>query len=90
VGQPWAPIDTTQPIPPRLKPGVSILERAFGLAKTGRFNSVTELQKTLSAEGYVSSSVIGPALRRQLLTLIREANGGKPRPRTSKGTHRRP
>ena len=73
-----------------MKPGVSVLERAFELAKTGRFNSVSELQTALSAEGYVSSSVIGPALRRQLLTLIREANGGKPRPRKSKRTDRRP
>jgi hypothetical protein len=50
------------------------LERAFELARSGRFQTVTELKKVVSREGYQASQLEGSQLSRQLMALIREAN----------------
>ncbi len=51
----------------------SALERAFDLAKSGKFANVTELRAHLGREGYHVSQVDGPALGRQLRDLIRKS-----------------
>jgi hypothetical protein len=51
------------------------LERAFELARSGNFDSVTELKKRLKAEGYPEYEFEGRALSRQLSKLIHEARG---------------
>lgn len=50
------------------------LERAFELARSGRFQTVTELKKVVSREGYQASQLEGSQLSRQLTALIRESN----------------
>jgi hypothetical protein len=48
----------------------TVLERAFQLAKSGQYATVTEIQKRLNAEGYVTAQITGPMLRKQLRTHI--------------------
>ena len=50
----------------------TILERAFELARSGRFASVGDLKKQLKTEGYanVAAQMFGPALGRQLRTIM--------------------
>ena len=54
------------------------LERAFELARSGRFQTVTELKKVVSREGYQASQLEGSQLSRQLTALIRESNPASP------------
>jgi hypothetical protein len=51
----------------------SIIERAFELARTGRFETMKELEKGLAREGYAKSDpqLHSPSLRKQLITLCR-------------------
>jgi hypothetical protein len=49
------------------------LERAFQMARSGKFNSVAEIKKQLSVEGFSVSQVTGRVLSRQLKELIRAA-----------------
>ena len=51
----------------------STLERAFELAASGRFASVTEIRSRLAAEGYFTAEVCGPLLCKQLMRIISEA-----------------
>jgi hypothetical protein len=50
----------------------SIIQRAFGLAASGSFRTVAELEKELKREGFtqVSDHLCGPSLRNQLKTLM--------------------
>lgn len=50
----------------------STLERAFQLAKSGRFSSVADLRRQLKAENYpsVEEHLAGGSIRRQLKDLI--------------------
>ena len=57
-------------------PTRSTLERAFDLARSGRFQSVLEIQRQLAKEGYRSEQVEGRSLRRQLKLLIDGARTG--------------
>ena len=52
-----------------------IMQRAFGLAASGSFRTVAELEKTLKREGFtqVSDHLCGPSLRTQLKKLMSEA-----------------
>ncbi len=59
------------------------LERAFGLARSGRFQTVTELKKFVIREGYQASQLEGSQLSRQLTALIRESNVPAPEPAAS-------
>src|SRR5436305_599476 len=46
------------------------IERAFQLARSGKFESVGQIQKQLSREGFDASRVAGPTLVAQLNKLI--------------------
>ena len=50
--------------------GISVLERAFQLAATGRYDTVTQIKRQLDSEGYASLQVAGPTLFKQLMTEI--------------------
>jgi len=48
----------------------SALERAFELAKSGNFASLSAIKSALMAERYSVDTVIGPSLSKQLRDLI--------------------
>lgn len=52
---------------------VTSLERAFQMARSGKFSSVAEIKKQLSIEGYSVAQVTGRVLARQLKELMQEA-----------------
>jgi hypothetical protein len=52
---------------------MTTLERAFDLARSGRFAILTDLIRTLDREGYSVSQIQGPLLKRQLTALIQAA-----------------
>ncbi len=47
------------------------LERAFELARSGKYASMKELQRTLATEGYAQQQLTGPALFEQLRKLMK-------------------
>lgn len=49
------------------------VERAFELARSGKFANASEIKRTVSAEGYSAAQIDGPALMRQLRDILREA-----------------
>jgi hypothetical protein len=49
------------------------IERAFELARSGKFSSVNEIIKHMKAEGISVAQITGNSLRKQLMALIREA-----------------
>jgi hypothetical protein len=49
------------------------LERAFELAKSGRFASIGEIKQQLKTEGFSLSQLVGPSLMKQLSALLRTA-----------------
>jgi hypothetical protein len=51
----------------------SVIERAFQLARSGKYVSVEDLKKKLRAEGYRVETITGPTLLRQLRELIKAA-----------------
>jgi hypothetical protein len=53
--------------------GKTTLERAFELARSGRFSTVSKLKLAVAAEGYDRKQLEGQALSRQLSALIRTA-----------------
>ena len=53
-----------------MQTGVSVLERAFQLAATGRFDNVSQIKRRLDSEGYDTLQVSGPVLIKQLMTAI--------------------
>jgi hypothetical protein len=55
------------------------LERAFALARSGRFASLDDIRRTLKREGYdqVESHLAGPSIGRQLKELCREARASE-------------
>ncbi len=55
------------------KEGLTVLERAFELAKTGGFAGPEEITRQLKVEGYAVSQITGPALLKQLRTVCRKA-----------------
>ena len=55
-------------------PGITPIERAFELAKSGRCRTMAEIVTSLKAEGYATDQIDhGPGLRRQLQSMIKEA-----------------
>lgn len=48
----------------------STLERAFELAKSGRYAGLGELRAAVKAEGYSTAQMEGPSLGRQLKRLM--------------------
>ena len=53
-----------------MDPNTTPLERAFQLARSGQHASVDAIRKQLHKEGYSTSQLFGPALRKQLRELI--------------------
>jgi hypothetical protein len=49
------------------------LERAFELARSGRFPTAGDISRAISQEGYSAAQIEGFALRRQLTALIKQA-----------------
>ena len=60
-----------------MKPNVSPLERAFELAASGRYSTVSEIRLKLMREGYYYEQVEGPELSKQLVAAITTARGGR-------------
>lgn len=52
---------------------MTALERAFYLARSGRFATLSEIVHSLRRDRYDVNQVQGPALRRQLTALIKAA-----------------
>ena len=52
---------------------ITALERAFQLAGSGSCKSISDIKRRLKAEGYASAQVDGPALRKQLRSLMKGA-----------------
>jgi hypothetical protein len=52
---------------------MTTMERAFHLARSGRFTTIAEVLTALDREGYSASQIQGPLLRRQLTDLIKAA-----------------
>jgi hypothetical protein len=50
---------------------MTTMERAFHLARSGRFTTITEVATTLDREGYSANQIQGPLLKRQLTGLIK-------------------
>ena len=63
-----------------MKLGITPLERAFELAKSGRLSSVSEIRRALSKEGYETTQMDGPLLRRQIMAIIKASAGGRDDP----------
>ena len=67
-----------------MKPNVSTLERAFELAATGLFSTVTEIRLQLAREGYQYEQVQGPELAKQLVAAMTKASQ---RPASARRSH---
>jgi hypothetical protein len=67
---------------------VTVLERAFQLAKSGKCATVEAIRQQLRSEGYSLSQVTGGVLSRQLLALTHTARGTA-MPKGFKGQRRR-
>jgi hypothetical protein len=68
-----------------MHPRMTGLERAFDLARSGRFTTLDEVVKLLRKEGYSVDQIEGPLLRRQLTQLIRAACERPPAQKHSEG-----
>lgn len=67
-----APIEDATPERP-----LGTVERAYQLARSGRFTKIEHIRSRLISEGYeaVQQHLGGPTLRRDLTRLCREAQG---------------
>jgi hypothetical protein len=54
-----------------LQSNKTTLERAFELARSGKYRTIRELIQQLSSEGYSAEQVEGKQVRTQLLRLVR-------------------
>jgi hypothetical protein len=52
---------------------MTALERAFQLARSGQVSTITEIVGSLRRDRYDTRQIEGPALRRQLMNLIKAA-----------------
>lgn len=57
----------------------TLVERAFELARTGRFAGLKDLKKELRQEGYPEQALVGVVLRRDLQAACRAAQGRPPK-----------
>jgi hypothetical protein len=53
------------------------MERAFELARSGKFATITEIKKCLKHEGYDPATITGPTLTAQIRELISKTKGSK-------------
>jgi hypothetical protein len=56
-----------------MESNVSALERAFDLARSGKYKTVSDIRLRLKQEGYSDAQLIGPGLQKQLRTIIAQA-----------------
>jgi hypothetical protein len=63
----------------------SVIERAFQLAATDRFDNVTQIKRHLHSEGYTTLQVSGPTLFKQLMAEISYAHDAAPAARRASG-----
>jgi hypothetical protein len=56
-----------------MEPEMTSLERAFLLAKTGKYLNVAAIKRRLKDEGYSADQVTGPRLEAQLRAIIEES-----------------
>ena len=56
-----------------MDPNLTTLERAFQLAATGRYLTVSEIKLRLHEEGYSHGQIDGPLLKKQLMDAIANA-----------------
>ncbi len=54
---------------------MTALERAFALAKSGRFRTVTDIRNALKAEGYSLEQITGGTLLKQLRQAMEQSAG---------------
>lgn len=54
---------------------MTALERAFALANSGRFTSVSDIKSALKAEGYSLEQITGGALLKQLRQAMEKSAG---------------
>lgn len=54
-----------------MKPGISAIERAFDLARSGKFSTLAEIKQAIKREGYAADQLQGPMLARQLRGILR-------------------
>lgn len=59
--------------------GKTALERAFELARSGRFLTPGDIKKALVSERYSVETVTGPSLNKQLRELIKSNREQQPR-----------
>jgi hypothetical protein len=59
-----------------MEPNVTALERAFQLAKTGRYLDIAHIKQQLNQEGYSHNQIAGRTLIRQLQEIMRGASQG--------------
>lgn len=59
-----------------MKPHLTALERAFELARSGKYTSITDLKRDLASEGYAANQIEGFSLSRQLRELMMAARAG--------------
>ena len=52
---------------------ISVLERAFQLAKSGKYSTVADIKRRLTDEGYSTTQVTGGQLSKQLMALCKTA-----------------
>ena len=77
-----------------MKQNVNTVERAFELARTGKFRSIEKIRACLRREGYSAELVVGKYLSAQLNDLMRQADpethgiGSHPRQRRSSSLER--
>jgi hypothetical protein len=64
---------------------VTALERAFQLAKSGKYLSMSEIRKKLKKEGFSLVQIEGGALTKQLRELIKSSRENKPNAQRPKG-----
>jgi hypothetical protein len=53
-----------------MEQNVGAVERAFQLAKSGKFRSVTEIERQVRVEGYSADQISGRTLLKQLRALL--------------------
>ena len=63
-----------------MEPNKTAIERAFELARSGRYVYLTKIRERLRYEGYFTDTVSGPLLCRQLKDTIKAALRGQHKP----------
>ena len=63
-----------------MKPNANPIEHAFELARSGKYVDVSEIIERLRFEGYVTETIAGPLLFRQLTDMLNKARTDQRKP----------